>query len=403
MTHHTTASVTVIGGGIVGLATAHALLERGVDGVRVVEKEHSVAQHQSTHNSGVLHAGLPYRPGSEKARLARVGIRRMTEFCRHHGVAHEICGKLVVASTEQELPRLQAMLERGRANGLEGLRALTPAEAVEIEPHVRCAGAITVPEEGIADYGGVCRALERETIAGGGEIVCGAEVRGLRREGSGWRIATTAGDLPSRVIVNCAGLHSDRIARMGGGPAPARIVPFRGEYHRLRADREHLVRHLVYPLPEPGFPFLGVHFTRRIGGGVDAGPNAVLAFAREGYDRTTVNLRDLAEASTFPGLWRFALRHPRMVGRELGQSFDRRRFVGALRRLVPEVRSEDLVPGGAGVRAQAVLPSGDLVHDFLWVERPGAVHVINAPSPAATASLAIGEEIARRALGQLRG
>lgn len=401
MTHHTTASVTVIGGGIVGLATAHALLSRGVEGVRVLEKEQAVGQHQSTHNSGVLHAGLQYQPGSEKARLARTGIRRMTEFCQQHDIAHEICGKLVVASTKDELPRLEEMLERGKANGCEGLRILTSEEAAEIEPHVRCAAAITVPEEGIADYGGVCRVLEREIVAAGGEIICGAEVRSLHREGSGWRIVTTAGELPSRVIVNCAGLHSDRVAALAGSSSPARIVPFRGEYYRLKSDREYLVRHLIYPLPEPGFPFLGVHFTRRIGGGIDAGPNAVLAFAREGYDLTTINVRDMLEASTFPGLWRFTGRNHRMVRRELSQSFDRRRFVAALQRLVPDVCSDDLVAGGAGVRAQAVLPSGDFVHDFLWVESPGAVHVVNAPSPAATASLAIGDEIASRAVAAL--
>ncbi len=392
---------TVIGGGIVGLATAHALLKRNAGTVRVLEKEQAVAQHQSTHNSGVLHAGLQYTPGSAKARLARTGIRRMTEFCLHHGIAHEICGKLVVASRSEELPRLDAMLERGRSNGLEGLRRLSGAEAQEIEPHVRCAAAILVPEEGIADYGAVCRVLEREIGAAGGEVVCGAEVRSLHRAKNRWQVVTTGGDFGSRVLVNCAGLHSDRIVTLAGGRTPVRIVPFRGEYHRLRPDREHLVRHLVYPLPEPGFPFLGVHFTRRVGGGVDAGPNAVLAFAREGYHLTTLDVRDMADAVTFPGLWRFTARHRRMVTRELAQSVSRRRFVAALQRLVPEVRAEDLVSGGAGVRAQAVLPSGDFVHDFLWVEGPGAVHAVNAPSPAATASLAIGEEIAARAIGRL--
>ena len=401
MTHQTTASVTVIGGGIVGLATAHALLRSGTDGVRVVEKEQAVAQHQSTHNSGVLHAGLQYTPGSSKARLARDGIRRMTEFCREKGIPHDICGKLVVASTADEMPRLEGMLERGTVNGLQGLRIISAEEAKEIEPHVRCAAAIVVPEEGIADYGGVARALEAEIVEAGGEIVCGAEVREIHREARGWRLVTTAGELPSRVIVNCAGLFADRIAKLAGTPSPARIVPFRGEYHRLRPEREQLVRHLIYPLPEPGFPFLGVHFTRRIGGGIDAGPNAVLAFAREGYDLTTLNVRDMLEASTFLGLWRFAGRNHRMVVRELTQSFDRRRFVAALQRLVPEIRSDDLTASGAGVRAQAILPSGDFVHDFLWVDGDDAVHVINAPSPAATASLAIGDEIAKRAATHL--
>ncbi|HSG08722.1 MAG TPA: L-2-hydroxyglutarate oxidase [Longimicrobiales bacterium] len=395
--------VTVVGAGIVGLATAYALLEAGVDGVRVLEKETGVARHQSTHNSGVLHAGLQYTPGSDKARLAREGIRRMTEFCRHHTIPHEICGKLVVAVEAEELPRLDAMLERGRQNGLQGLRRVTAAEAREIEPHVRCVAAIHVPEEGIVDYGAVCAALEREILKRGGELRTGAEVRGLAREARGWSVATTAGAFRTRVLVNCAGLHTDKVARMARQPSPARIIPFRGEYQRLRPSREHLVRHLVYPLPEPGFPFLGVHFTRRIQGGIDAGPNAVLAFAREGYDLRTVNVAELTQALAYPGLWRFAARNRRMVARELRQSFDPRRFVAALRRLVPEIRDEDLVPGGSGVRAQAVLPSGDFVHDFLWVQGGGAVHAVNAPSPAATASLSIGEEVARRALHELSG
>ena len=389
---------TVVGGGIVGLATARALLEKGRGSVRVVEKETALAQHQSTHNSGVLHAGLQYRPGSEKARLARAGIRRMTGYCRARGIDHEICGKLVVATDPTELPRLEGMLERGRRNGLEGLRRLGPEEAREIEPHVGCVGAIHVPEEGIVDYGAVCRSLEAELRETGCDIVTGAEVRGLVRERGRWRLVTSAGEGTTRVLVNCAGLHSDRIARMAGTPPECRIVPFRGEYHRLRPDREHLVRHLVYPLPAPGFPFLGVHFTRRIGGGVDAGPNAVLAFAREGYRLGTFDVPDLFDSLSFEGLWRFTFRHPRMVLRELGQSLDRHRFVDALRRLVPDIEDDDLRPGGSGVRAQAVLPNGDFVHDFLWVDGPGAVHVVNAPSPAATASLVIGEEVAWRAL-----
>jgi len=393
--------VTIIGGGIVGLATAFALTRDSDIRVRVVEKEPALAQHQSTHNSGVLHAGLQYRPGSAKARLAREGIRRMTEFCAQHGVAPEICGKLVVAGTRTDLPRLDTMLDRGTANGLQGLRRLSGEEAREIEPHVRAEAAILVPEEGIADYGGVCRVLERILREAGVDITAGAEVTALRRHTGRWQITTTAGVFGSRIIVNCAGLYSDRIVTMAGGYPGCRIVPFRGEYHRLRPDREHLVRHLIYPLPEPGFPFLGVHFTRRVGGGIDAGPNAVLAFAREGYDLATINVFDLGGALTFPGLWRFMARHPHMVARELGQSVDRRRFVAALQRLVPEVTGDDLVPAGAGVRAQAMSADGDLIHDFVWSENEGAVHAINAPSPAATASLAIGDEIAARVRKQL--
>ncbi len=394
--------IAVVGGGIVGLATAYTLLESGKASVRLLEKEVAVARHQSTHNSGVLHAGLQYQPGSEKARLAREGIRRMTGFCVHHRIPHEICGKLVVAVTEAELPRLDAMLERGRQNGLQGLRRLGPEEVREIEPHARCVAAIHVPEEGIVDYAAVCATLEREIEARGGEILVGAGVRGLRRERGWWHLETPAGEFTSRVLVNYAGLHADRVAEMAGERPGCRIVPFRGEYQRLRPGRDHLVRHLLYPLPEPGFPFLGVHFTRRIEGGIDAGPNAVLAFAREGYDLTTVNLGDLAEALTFPGLWRFAFGHPRMVARELAQSVDPKRFIAAARRLVPEIADDDFVPGGAsGVRAQAMLPDGRLLDDFRWVEAEGAVHVVNAPSPAATASLAIAREVADRALARL--
>jgi L-2-hydroxyglutarate oxidase len=389
--------VAVIGGGIVGLATARALVvEGGVSSLRLLEKEPALARHQSTHNSGVLHAGLQYRPGSDKARLARDGIRSMTEYCRDRGIAHEICGKLVVAVDDAELGALASLLERGRANGLEGLRRLSAAEAREIEPHVRCVAAIHVPEEGIADYGAVCSALAEECVQGGADLRTGAEVRSLARESGAWRIVTDAGEFRARVIVNCAGLHSDRVARLAREHPSSRILPFRGEYERLRPERAHLVRHLIYPLPEPGFPFLGVHFTRRVDGGIDAGPNAVLAFAREGYTVRTVDLDDLLEALSFPGLWRFVARHGSMVARELAQSLDRRRFVAALRRLVPELEDDDLVPGGSGVRAQGVRPTGELVDDFEWIERPGAVHVLSAPSPAATASLSIGREIAHK-------
>jgi L-2-hydroxyglutarate oxidase len=390
--------IAIIGGGIVGLATARALVEEeGIASIRVLEKEQAIALHQSTNNSGVLHAGLQYSPGSTKARLAREGILRMTEYCRHHDLPHEICGKLVVAVEDSELPRLDAMLQRGRANGLQGLRRLGPQEARKVEPHVRCVAAIQVPEEGIVSFRAVCDQLARDAEAGGVEIRTGTCVHGIVRSRKGWRIATGAGDFSAGVLVNCAGLFTDRIARLAGERPAGRILPFRGEYQRLRHEREHLVRHLVYPLPEPGFPFLGVHLTRRVDGGIDAGPNAVLAFAREGYGKGDVSPPDLAEAFLFPGLWRFALRHRRMVARELTRSFRRGRFIDALRRLVPELRADDLVPGGAGVRAQAVLPSGDFVQDFHWIERSGAVHVLNAPSPAATASLAIGSEIARRA------
>jgi L-2-hydroxyglutarate oxidase len=390
----------IIGGGIVGLATARALVALAPAArIVVLEKENTVGRHQSTHNSGVLHAGLHYQPGSIKAKLSRSGIRRMTEFCRERGIPHEICGKLVVAVSADELPRLRALHERGQKNGLQGLRWLTPEQARDLEPHAACAAALHVPEEGIVDYAAVCQALAAELRASGVDLRTNCGVTTLRVTTRGWVVTTTSGEIECEFIINCAGLYSDVVARMAGERPTARIVPFRGEYYVLRPERQHLVRNLIYPVPDPTFPFLGVHFTRRVLGGVEAGPNAVLAFAREGYTNTKVNLRELADALSFPGLWRFLARHPRTVARELGQSFSKQRFAKALQRLVPELQPDDLAPGGAGVRAQTMLPNGELVHDFQWIERPRALHLLSAPSPAATASLAIGEEIARRAAG----
>ncbi len=388
-------SVLVIGGGLVGLATAWRLLEkRPVPQVTVLEKEPQVGLHQSTHNSGVLHCGLYYQPGSAKARLAVRGIRQMVAFCRAENIPHEICGKLVVATRAEELPRLDELLRRGAANGLQGLRQLEPAAMRRIEPHVGGLAAAQVPEEGIVDYRAVCDRLAARVQERGGRIVTRARVTGLSRRGAEWVALTPAGEFAAEFLVNCAGLHCDRVATLAGERRQVRIVPFRGEYYQIRPERQDLVRHLIYPVPDPKFPFLGVHFTRLIHGGVEAGPNAVLAFAREGYTRTTVNLRDLADALTFPGLWRFLARYPAMVRTELAQSFSRARFCRALQRLVPDLRPEDLAPGGAGVRAQAMTPAGELVQDFHLLRRDHALHVLNAPSPAATACLAIGEEIA---------
>ncbi|HEX5830970.1 MAG TPA: L-2-hydroxyglutarate oxidase, partial [Gemmatimonadaceae bacterium] len=390
--------VIVVGGGLVGLGAAYKLLRAApATEVVVLEKEPDVARHQSGHNSGVLHAGLYYVPGSAKARLAVAGIRQMTAFCREHGIAHEICGKLVVATNETEVPRLQELLFRGRRNGLSDLTWLEPSAMREIEPEAAGVAAVRVPEEGIVDYPAVARALAGEIAARGGRVVRGAEVRALRRDGAsesaGWVAETEAGEFAGDLLVNCAGLHCDRVARMAGERPEVRIVPFRGEYYVLRPERQHLVRHLIYPVPDPAFPFLGVHFTRMIGGGVEAGPNAVLAFAREGYRKRDVNVRDLASALGFPGLWRFLARHPAMAWAELRRSFSRELFGVALQRLVPALRADDMVPGGAGVRAQAMRATGELVQDFALVRRPAALHVLNAPSPGATASLAIGDEI----------
>jgi L-2-hydroxyglutarate oxidase len=387
--------IIVVGGGIVGLATAWRLPQRFPGcSVTVLEKESQVGRHQSSHNSGVLHAGLYYKPGSRKARLAVRGIRQMIVFCQEHGIAYEVCGKVVVAVGSDELPRLKTLFERGIRNGLQGLRMLSGDQLREIEPHAAGIAAVHVPEEGIADYPGVCETLARLIEAQGGSVVLDAEVTAVRREGAGWRIVSKAGDHAADAIVTCAGLHSDRVAAMTGHPRSVRIVPFRGEYYKIRPERQSLVRNLIYPVPNPDFPFLGVHFTRMIHGGVEAGPNAVLATSREGYTKLDFKPGDLADALAFPGLWRFLARYPGMCWQEIRRSFSRELFCATLQRLVPEIRPEDLVPGGSGVRAQAMFADGSFVEDFHMIEGPNELHVVNAPSPAATASLAIGEEIA---------
>jgi L-2-hydroxyglutarate oxidase len=390
-----TERIVVVGGGIVGLATAYRLGQRFPDAkITVLEKEAAVCRHQSGHNSGVLHCGLYYKPGSRKARLAVRGIRQMVEFCQRHAIAHEICGKVVVATAEEEVPRLHALYDRGRQNGLCGLRLLKPEELHEIEPHAAGIAAMRVPEEGIADFPGVCAALLDEIREQGGEVFTNARVTAIRRESSAWRVVSTAGEHVGRRIVTCAGLQSDRVAALTGQARAVRIVPFRGEYYKIRPERQSLVRNLIYPVPDPKFPFLGVHFTRLIRGGIEAGPNAVLALAREGYSKTDLNLRDLVDAVSFPGLWRFLKRHPKMCWDEIRRSFSRALFCASLQRLVPEIQPEDLSEGGAGVRAMAMAADGSLTEDFHFVQGPGELHVVNAPSPGATASLAIGEEIA---------
>lgn len=388
-------SILIVGGGLVGLATAYRLLDHNHRRtVTVLEKESWVGLHQSTHNSGVLHAGLSYLPGSVKARLAVEGIRQMVAFCRAEQIPHEICGKLVVAVDEEELPRLDELLRRGAANGLEGLRRLDAGELRRIEPHANGIAAARVPEEGIVDYRAVCDRLAMRIQERGGRIATNARVLRLESRARGWGAITTAGEYSGDFLINCAGLHCDRVAGLAGERREVRIIPFRGEYHKLKAERQHLVRHLIYPVPDPNFPFLGVHFTRHIHGGIEAGPNAVLACAREGYRLMTFNAADVLDALSFPGLWRFLRQYPAMAWTELAQSVSRRRFCQSLQRLVPEIRAGDLAPGGAGVRAQAMTPGGSLVQDFHIVARSNALHVLNAPSPAATACLAIGEHIA---------
>ncbi len=389
----------VIGGGVVGLATAWRL-QTMQPGSRVclLEKEPEVGCHQSGHNSGVLHCGLYYKPGSTKAILAVRGIRQMVEFCREADIAHEVCGKLVVACNDTELGRLHKLEERGRQNGLEGIEFLGREAMLEREPNVGGIAALRVPQEGIVDYPAVCSELKRRITANGGDVQTGARVTRLEQRGDEWIATTPKGEFAGRYLVNCAGLHCDRVAGLAGEKRETRIVPFRGEYYKLVEGSKGLVRHLIYPVPDPQFPFLGVHFTRLIHGGTEAGPNAVLAFAREGYRKTDVNVRDLLDALTYSGLWRFVAKYPRMTALELWQSLSKRRFCKALQKLVPSIRVTDIEPGGAGVRAQAMAREGDLIQDFSLIQRPAALHVLNAPSPAATASLAIGEEIVRKIL-----
>ena len=387
----------IVGGGIVGLATGLCILEAR-PGVKLllIEKEDSLGQHQTGHNSGVLHAGLYYKPGSLKAKLAVEGLRQMVSYCQKHKVLHDQCGKIVVASVPDELPRLEKLMERGLANGLKGLRKLSPEEIREIEPHAAGLAAIHVPEEGIVDYAGVVEAMAAQIRAKGGEIVLGSKAERLKRAGGIWRVQTSHETYETNQVVVCAGLHSDRMVSRSGMTPSAKIMPFRGEYYMIRKERQSLVRNLIYPVPDPQFPFLGVHFTRMVKGGVEAGPNAVLAMAREGYTWGDINIRDLAESLSFLGLWKFMLKYPSICSYEIWRSISRREFCRSLQKLVPEICDADLETGSAGVRAQAMSSDGALVEDFSFVAGPGILHVVNAPSPAATASLAIGAEVARR-------
>lgn len=390
----------VVGGGIVGLATAFRLMERRPGASLVLfEKEDTLAAHQTGHNSGVLHSGLYYKPGSEKARLSVEGLRQMTAFCKEHQIPHETCGKVVVATSQEELPRLDALWDRGQANGLLGLRKLGREQIREIEPHAAGIAGIHVPQEGIVDYSAVARKLADLIRSRGGEVRLGCKVTRIKRNALTQVIETNRGEFETRSVVVCAGLHSDRLVRAAGDLPQARIIPFRGEYYKIKPAKQHLVRNLIYPVPDPKFPFLGVHFTRLIHGGIEAGPNAVLAFSREGYRWSAFNALDLAGSLAYPGLWRFLLANPSLCGYEIRRSLSRAEFARSLRKLVPEIQADDLEPGGAGVRAQAMWRSGKLVEDFHFEGSRGVLHVVNAPSPAATAALAIGQHIAEKMTG----
>ncbi|MCH8744464.1 MAG: L-2-hydroxyglutarate oxidase [Chloroflexi bacterium] len=386
--------VVIIGGGILGLSTAMQLLQRYPGGkVAVVEKEANLASHQTGHNSGVIHSGIYYRPGSWKSRFCVAGVQKLVQFCDDNEIEYERCGKTIIASDESELGRLQDLYDRGVANGVEGLELIGPERLKEIEPHTYGIKALWVPRTGIVDYVKVASAYAHRFQEDGGEIFTGAAVQKVTPAGGSLAVETNRGALTAKNLINCAGLYADRVAKMTGETTNLQIIPFRGEYFTLRPESRHLVNGLIYPVPDPRFPFLGVHFTRNIHGQVEAGPNAVLAWAREGYRKTDVNLAETLSAVTFPGFWKMSAKHWRTGVSEINRSYRKSVFVRDLQKLIPEISANDLAPGGAGVRAQAVGRDGALLDDFSILRGANAVHVLNAPSPGATSSLAIGEYI----------
>jgi len=391
--------VTVIGAGVVGLATAMELSRRRPDlRLTVLDKEDRVAAHQTGHNSGVIHSGLYYKPGSLKASLGVEGARLMVQFCQEHGLPYELCGKVVVATRESELPRLEELYRRGLANGVRGLTKLTSHQIKELEPHATGLAGLHSPGTGIVDYRAVTRTYAQIVQQNGGQVRLSTEVRGITSRDGAWILQTNQGEIPTRALINCGGLQSHIIANMAGSSGGLRIVPFRGEYYELAPGSHSLVRGLIYPVPDPAFPFLGVHFTKKIDGSVEAGPNAVLAFAREGYRKLDISPRYILSLLTFGGFWVMASRYWRMGLGEMYRSWNKRAFVRALQDLLPELGADAVRAGGAGVRAQALDARGTLLDDFCFVESPNAIHVLNAPSPAATASIPIGRTIAEKAL-----
>ena len=386
--------ICIIGGGIIGLATAMRLTsEYPRYTVAVLEKESEVAQHQTGHNSGVIHAGIYYKPGSQKANFCSAGGRELRRFCDEHDIGYEMCGKVIIATREDELPRLQDLYERGTANGAEGLEVVGPERLKEQEPHATGIKAIHSPNTGIIDFGKVSRAYAAEVAEHGGAILTDTRVLNIARRDGVLNVETSKGGVTARWVVNCAGLHADAVAKMVGADVGVRIIPFRGEYFSLAPDRGHLVKGLIYPVPDPAMPFLGVHFTRRITGEVEAGPNAVLAFAREGYRKTSISAGDMIGTLAFPGFWRMSWKYWRTGLSEQYRSMVKRTFVRSLQVLLPEIRIDDLHAPGAGVRAQAVDRRGRLLQDFSIAETPNAIHVLNAPSPGATSSLTISSYI----------
>ena len=392
--------LVVIGGGIVGLATAYQLLRQHPEiRLAIVEKEERVARHQTGHNSGVIHRGIYYRPGSLKAQNCVRGVQALLDFCTEQQIPYEMCGKVIVATKREELPRLEELQRRGIANGVPNLEMIGPERLREIEPHCEGIQALYSPETGIVDYVQVAEAYARQVARMGGEIFLGEEVRSLHKEGDGCRVVGTRIELRSRAVLNCAGLHADRVAKMANPEVTKdRIVPFRGEYYQLRSEAQKLVNGLIYPVPDPAFPFLGVHLTKTISGMIEAGPNAVLALAREGYEKTTVDGHDLCDVLGFPGFWRMGAKYWKTGLYEVYRSFSKRAFLKSLQRFVPELSKEDLCKGGSGVRSQLLTQEGTLIDDFAITEDGSLIHVLSAPSPGATASLAIGEHLASRCM-----
>ena len=400
MNSQTSFDVAVIGGGIVGLATAMALTQQKGLSVLVLEAEDEVAKHQTGHNSGVIHAGLYYKPGSLKAQNCVSGRELLYQFCEEQGIAVERCGKVVVATTEDELAQLDFLEERGRANGL-AIERLDAEQLKEKEPYAQGIAALWVPETGIVDYAEVARGYAGQIKAKGGEIRTGSRLLDVITERDTLRLLTSQGEISARYLINCAGLQADRVAKLCGFEPDILILPFRGEYYELVPERRHLVKNLIYPVPDPNFPFLGVHFTRRVDGSIEAGPNAVLAFKREGYHFLQANVKDLWDTFSYTGFWKLAAKHWRKGGMEQMRSISKRLYVKALQQLIPEIQDEDVVRAGAGVRAMALSSSGALIDDFYFLEDERMLHALNAPSPAATASMSIGRYIAQITIAKL--
>ncbi|MFC4871987.1 L-2-hydroxyglutarate oxidase [Negadavirga shengliensis] len=396
--------IVIIGGGIVGLATAMKLKsKKPALKIAVLEKENGLAMHQTGNNSGVIHSGLYYKPGSLKAVNCINGYKQLLRFCEEEGIPYEITGKVVVATRKEQLPLLYGLLERGLQNGLEGSKSITMDELKEYEPYCQGVGALHIPQTGIIDFKKVAQAYARKFQEAGGEVFSGHKVLDINEINNTISIDTTRGDFECRLMINCAGLYSDKIAEMHGKqPSQVRIIPFRGEYYKIKKEREYLVRNLIYPVPDPNFPFLGVHFTRMMKGGVEAGPNAVMAFRKEGYKKTDFDLKEFMASISWPGLRKVASKYWKTGLGEYRRSFSKKAFAAALQELIPDIQESDLVDGGAGVRAQACDKEGGLLDDFVIQERKGAIHVINAPSPAATSALSIGDTIGELALKRLQ-